>query len=256
MDTEETILTVTEASRIIPEKGDHTDIKKIRGAISSIRPVFRMIDGEYGECPYCHTFYNKYYGKHLFDDDDIPAIKPIVDRFDLMFVFKTSKDPIDLREYTYKKSKSERSKIPNYDEFIMKYLIYAKRFNPSISDEAETIQDESSITSKTSNSQGVKSEVNKDPRMDDRKAMSAIFYVLRTGCQWKALPRSLGASSTVHDRFQEWRKEGVFKRMWIDGLSVYDENNSIDWKWQAMDGVITKAPLGGKKHGTKSHRQK
>ena len=44
--------------------------------------------------------------------------------------------------------------------------------------------------------------------------------------------------------------------MWIDGLSVYDENNTIDWKWQAMDGVITKAPLGGKKHRTKSHRQK
>ena len=32
------------------------------------------------------------------------------------------------------------------------------------------------------------------PRMNDRKAMSAIFYVLRTGCQWNALPRSLGAS--------------------------------------------------------------
>jgi len=94
------------------------------------------------------------------------------------------------------------------------------------------------------------------PRMDDRKAMSAIFYILRTGCQWKALPRSLGASSTVHDRFQKWRKEGVFKRMWIDGLSVYDDNNRIDWRWQAMDGVITKAPLGGKKHRTKSHRQK
>ena len=42
------------------------------------------------------------------------------------------------------------------------------------------------------------------PRMDDRKAMTAIFYIVRTGCQWKALPqRSLGASSTVHDRFQE-----------------------------------------------------
>ena len=47
------------------------------------------------------------------------------------------------------------------------------------------------------------------PRMDDRKAMSAIFYVLRTGCQWNALPRSLGASITGHDRFQEWRKAGV-----------------------------------------------
>ncbi|MBV9179322.1 MAG: IS5 family transposase [Nitrososphaeraceae archaeon] len=87
------------------------------------------------------------------------------------------------------------------------------------------------------------------PRMNDRKAMSAIFYVLRTGCQWNALPRSLGASSTVHDRFQEWRKAGVFKRMWIDGLSVYDKKIGIDWKWQAMDGIITKAPLGGKRTG-------
>jgi putative transposase len=93
------------------------------------------------------------------------------------------------------------------------------------------------------------------PRMNDKKAMSAIFYVLRTGCQWNALPRSLGASSTVHDRFQEWREAGVFNRMWIDGLSLYDKNNRIDWKWQAMDGVITKAPLGGKMYRCKSYRQ-
>ena len=51
----------------------------------------------------------------------------------------------------------------------------------------------------------------------------------------------------VHDRFQEWRKAGVFKRMWIDGLSVCDKKIGIDWKWQAMDGVITKARLGGKR---------
>ena len=85
------------------------------------------------------------------------------------------------------------------------------------------------------------------PRMDDRKAMTAIFYIVRTGCQWKALPRSLGASSTVHDRFQEWRQDGVFKRMWIDGLKLYDEKIGINWKWQSMDGAITKASLGGKK---------
>jgi putative transposase len=41
------------------------------------------------------------------------------------------------------------------------------------------------------------------PRMNGRNAMSAIFYILRTGCQWKELPRDLGASSTVHDRFQK-----------------------------------------------------
>jgi transposase len=93
------------------------------------------------------------------------------------------------------------------------------------------------------------------PRMDDRKAMSAIFYILRTGCQWKALPRSLGAPSTVHDRFQEWQQAGVFKQMWIDGLLEYDEMVGIDWEWQSMDGVMTKAPLGGKKYWPKPDRQ-
>ena len=57
------------------------------------------------------------------------------------------------------------------------------------------------------------------------------------------------------DRFQEWRKAGVFKRMWIDGLAMYDKKTGIDWKWRTMDGVITKAPLGGKKHRTKSLTQ-
>lgn len=81
------------------------------------------------------------------------------------------------------------------------------------------------------------------PRIDDRKAMNAIFHILLTSCEWKALPRSLDASSTGHDRFQEWRKAGVFKRMWIDGLAMYDKRTGIDWKLQANDGLITRALL-------------
>ena len=92
------------------------------------------------------------------------------------------------------------------------------------------------------------------PRMDNWKAMNAIFYVARTGCQWKALPRSLGAPSTVHDRFQEWREAYVFENLWKEGLFEYDAMKGIDWEWQAIDGAISKAPLGGKKHRTKSNR--
>ena len=87
------------------------------------------------------------------------------------------------------------------------------------------------------------------PRESDRKMMDAIFYVLKTGCQWKALPRCMGAPSTVHDRFQEWREAGVFKKMWQKGLDIYDEVTGIDWEWQSMDGVMTKAPLGGEATG-------
>ena len=87
------------------------------------------------------------------------------------------------------------------------------------------------------------------PPMDDRKAMTAILYVLRTGCQWKALPRSLGAGSTVHQRFQEWVGAKVFKKMWKAGLLELDEKKGLDWAWQCMDGAMTKAPLGGEKTG-------
>ncbi len=87
------------------------------------------------------------------------------------------------------------------------------------------------------------------PRMADRQAMDAIFYVLRTGCQWKALPRDLGAPSTVHDRFQEWRQAGVFEKMWQAGLLEYDAKKGLAWEWQAMDGAMTKAPLGGQATG-------
>lgn len=82
------------------------------------------------------------------------------------------------------------------------------------------------------------------PRMSDRQAFAAIMYVLRTGIQWNALPRELGASSTVHDRFQEWEKAGFFKALWQAGLETYDEVQGIQWEWQAVDGVMTKAPFG------------
>jgi len=91
------------------------------------------------------------------------------------------------------------------------------------------------------------------PRMDDRKAMTAIFYVLRTGCQWNALPRTLGASSTVFERFQEWTRAGVFERMWQAGLLEYDEKVGIEWEWQALDSAMTKAPLGGKRNRSQPH---
>ena len=81
-------------------------------------------------------------------------------------------------------------------------------------------------------------------RMDARKAFAAIVYVLRTGIQWNALPRELGASSTVHDRFQEWERAGFFEELWGAGLAEYDEMEGIEWEWQAIDGVMTRASLG------------
>lgn len=82
------------------------------------------------------------------------------------------------------------------------------------------------------------------PRLPDRQAFEAIVYVLGTGIQWNALPRELGASSTVHDRFQEWERAGFFQALWQAGLADYEELLGLQWDWQAVDGAMTKAPFG------------
>src|SRR5262245_8735173 len=85
--------------------------------------------------------------------------------------------------------------------------------------------------------------------------MDAIFFVLRTGCQWKALDATqFCPGSTAHDRFQEWVEAGVFFEMWKAGLLEYDCLKGIDWEWVSMDGSMTKAPLGGEKDRQKPHR--
>ena len=83
--------------------------------------------------------------------------------------------------------------------------------------------------------------------------MDGIFFVLRTGCQWNALNvTGICSSSSAHRRFQEWQAAGVFERLWALGLEAYDETKEIDWSWQAMDGAMNKAPLGGKRYRTQS----
>jgi transposase len=88
------------------------------------------------------------------------------------------------------------------------------------------------------------------PRVSDRRCADAIFYGLRTGCQWEALNQTdLCAKSTAHDRFQQWATAGVFLKFWQAGVEQFDELKGIDWDWLSMDGAMTKAPLGGEKTG-------
>lgn len=88
------------------------------------------------------------------------------------------------------------------------------------------------------------------PATPARLIFDAIIYVLRTGCQWQAIPRDEYApGSTVHGRFTKWVREGKFLQAWKVLLTYYDKKVGIGWKWQALDGVITKAPLGGQATG-------
>ena len=91
------------------------------------------------------------------------------------------------------------------------------------------------------------------PRANLRGVANGIFYLLRTGCQWKALPPQFGSPSTVHRYFQEWTQRGVFRRLWRSMLRRYDKRRGIGWNWQSIDGSMTKAPLGGEKNREKPH---
>ena len=46
-----------------------------------------------------------------------------------------------------------------------------------------------------------------------REVVNAIFYVLSTGCQWRALPKDLPPRSTVHEYFTLWEGDGTLERI-------------------------------------------
>jgi transposase len=78
-----------------------------------------------------------------------------------------------------------------------------------------------------------------------RTVLDGILYVLRTGCQWKSLPKEYGSGSTCHRRFHEWIQSGVFQKLWVRLLEIYDDARGIRWRWQSLDSASFKAPLGG-----------
>lgn len=94
------------------------------------------------------------------------------------------------------------------------------------------------------------------PRTVDRHKIAAgIYYVLRTGVQWQALPREqFGPPSTVYYYFRQWADDGVFEGTWATVLGRYNKAHGLDWEWQSVDGAMNKAPLGGGKNRPQSDR--
>jgi putative transposase len=89
------------------------------------------------------------------------------------------------------------------------------------------------------------------PRVDDRTVWNGIWYVLWTGCQWKAIHREwFGVcSSVLHERFQTWQQAGVFERIMQTMVCHYAQQRKIKWKWQSVDSKSCPAPLGGHQTG-------
>jgi len=81
-------------------------------------------------------------------------------------------------------------------------------------------------------------------REDDRRIVSGIFYVLRTGSPWRDLPDRYGPYTTVYNRFNRWAKKGVWLRM-FEALAERSPQSL-----QLVDSSIVRAhqhAAGGKK---------
>jgi transposase len=60
------------------------------------------------------------------------------------------------------------------------------------------------------------------PRVDDRRVLNGIFWVLRSGAFWSDLPERYGPPTTIYNRFNRWRKAGVWDRLMAEITKLHD----------------------------------
>ena len=73
------------------------------------------------------------------------------------------------------------------------------------------------------------------PRVDDRRVLNGIFWVLRSGAPWADLPERYGKYKTVHKRFTRWARAGVWES--IFALLARDRDN----EYLMIDSSIVRA---------------
>jgi transposase len=86
-------------------------------------------------------------------------------------------------------------------------------------------------------------------RIDDRKVLAGILFVLRTGIPWEFLPQEMGCGSgmTCWRRLREWQQAGVWELLHQTILAMLNWADQIDWSRAMMDSGSIRAVGGGKK---------
>ena len=94
----------------------------------------------------------------------------------------------------------------------------------------------------------VSSTPSKDPRgrpaRDPREVLNGILWVLRTGAPWKDLPQRYPPYQTCHRRFQQWVRQGVFRRIAQELVEDLNERGKIDIREAFIDGSFAPAKKG------------
>ena len=59
-------------------------------------------------------------------------------------------------------------------------------------------------------------------RVDDRRVLSGIWHLIKSGCRWCDLPPEYGPPTTIYNRFARWAERGVWERLFKDSPGVAD----------------------------------
>jgi transposase len=88
-------------------------------------------------------------------------------------------------------------------------------------------------------------------RLDDRKVLTGIVFVLTTGIAWQRLPQELGYGSgmTCWRRLHEWQQAGVFQRLHQLLLAKLRRAERLNLSRAVCDSSSLRALLGAKKPG-------
>jgi transposase len=88
-------------------------------------------------------------------------------------------------------------------------------------------------------------------RLDERKVLSGILFVLCTGIPWEFLPQELGFGSgmTCWRRLRDWHQAGVWQRLHELLLAELHAAGALDWSRAVIDSSQVRALKGGPKRG-------
>ena len=94
-------------------------------------------------------------------------------------------------------------------------------------------------------------------RVEDRKCLAGILFVLKTGIPWEDLPQEMGCGSgmTCWRRLDEWQKAGVWERLHHLLLDRLRQADKIDWSRAAVDSSHVRAVGAGGKNRAQPRRQ-
>ena len=100
----------------------------------------------------------------------------------------------------------------------------------------------------TQTEEEARSSANGRPQTDD-----GLLYVLRTGVPMESPATHAGGTQHRSRPLSRMAGGGSLCALWQAALVEYDQLKGLRWQWQALDGAMTKAPLGGKRDGPQSH---